>query len=60
MNLVPFNEDLSAALFSQHRMVDDYSTVDWNDVEVSGLQRRAEVKKGEQNIVRWCNAVQIL
>lgn len=39
MNLVPFNDDLSAALVSQHRMVDDYSTVDWKGVEERGLQR---------------------
>jgi hypothetical protein len=52
INLVPFNEDLSAALVWQHRMADDYSTVDWKDVEERGLQRRAELTKGGQNIVR--------
>jgi hypothetical protein len=35
MNLVPFNDDLLTALVSQHRMADDYSTVDWKDVEES-------------------------
>jgi hypothetical protein len=50
MNLVRFNEDLSAALVSQHRMADDYSTVEWKGVEESGLQRRAELTKCGQNV----------